>query len=102
MPVNAPDVLAEGEFNRFYMRGVCRRAIVESVSKLVVYRAKPVENPRPDSESKLGATVEPSALLADLRANIGIDTFLGLPAGPNSGLCVKLEPTHLNDALRSA
>lgn len=90
VPSNAPDMLAEGEFNRFYMRGLCLYAIANGIQTLVVYRAKQVNNPRPDSQRLLGTTVNPSALLADLRANIGIDTILGLPAGPNSGLSVRL------------
>jgi hypothetical protein len=88
MPINAQEMLAEGEFNRFYMRGVCRRAISEGVTQLVVYRARFVRDPRPESESKIGSAISPSALLDDLRRNIGIDTALGLPAGPSSGLCV--------------
>jgi hypothetical protein len=27
VPVNAPGILAEGEFNRFYLRGLCLAAI---------------------------------------------------------------------------
>jgi hypothetical protein len=88
--INAPDMLAEGEFNRLYMRGLARRAISEGKNALVVYRAKDVANPRPDSEAKIGTTVDPQKLLDDLRANIGVDTALGLPAGPNSGLSVHL------------
>jgi hypothetical protein len=88
MPSNAQEMLAEGEFNRFYIRGVCQRAINEGVTQLVVYRAKFVRDPRPESESKIGSAVSPPALLDDLRRNTGIDTALGLPAGPSSGLCV--------------
>ena len=49
VPINAPEVLAEGEFNRFYMRGLCLRAIKEGISEVAVYRAKEVANPRPES-----------------------------------------------------
>jgi hypothetical protein len=90
MPANAADTLAEGEFNRFYMRGLCRRAIRDGVAGLAVYRAKTVKDPRPESEAKIGQLISPQTLLDDLRQNIGIDTSLGLPAGPSSGLCVKL------------
>jgi hypothetical protein len=92
MSSNAPEMLAEGEYNRFYMRGVCRRAINERITQLIVYRAKVVRDPRSESESKIGAMVSPMALLDDLRKNVGIDTALGLPAGPSSGLCVRLGP----------
>ncbi|WP_142988260.1 hypothetical protein [Granulicella rosea] len=88
MRSNAHEMLAEGEFNRYYIRGVCLRAIELGHADVTVYRAKAVENPRPDSEPKIGTTVNAASLLADLRNNIGLDTALGLPAGPNSGLCV--------------
>lgn len=90
VPVTAPETLAEGEFNRFYICGLCQYAIKNGISALVVYRAKEVERPRPESEAKIGMLVNPTELLADLRQNIGLDTFLGIPAGPNSGLSVRL------------
>ena len=90
MPVNAPETLAEGEFNRFYIRALCRRAIEEGHGVLKIYRAKPVHNPRPESEILIGQTVDAHKLLQDLRTNIGIETALGVPPGPNSGLSVKL------------
>lgn len=90
VPVNAADTLAEGEFNRFYIRGLCRRAIATGIANLVIYRAKQVANPRPDSVAKEGTTINAQALLDDLRNNPGVDTALGLPAGPNSGLSVRL------------
>jgi len=46
VPVTAQDTLAEGEFNRFYARALCRRAQNEGDRELKVHRAKPVENPR--------------------------------------------------------
>src|SRR5262249_49729139 len=39
VPVTAAETLAEGEFNRYYMRGLCRRAIDSGIPRLVVYRA---------------------------------------------------------------
>jgi hypothetical protein len=89
VPQTAPTTLAEGEFVRFYLRGVCRVAIVDSRSVRVV-RMKAVADPRPESQAAIGRAVDPNALLADLRQNIGIDTFLGIPAGPNSGIGVEL------------
>jgi hypothetical protein len=90
VPVNASEMLAEGEFNRFYLRGLCIRAIQAGIPSLTICRAKAVSNPRHESEAKIGTFVTPATLLNDLRANIGIDTALGLPAGPNSGLTAKL------------
>lgn len=88
-PINAHESLADGEFNRFYIRALAKIAINEN-KKLEVFRAKEVANARSASLSKIGEIVDPEALLVDLRKNIGIDTFLGLPGGVNSGLSVKL------------
>lgn len=89
MPVNAPEMLAEGEFNRFYARGLCLRAIADGIKEVVVYRAKQVANPRPESEAKIGMRVDALAFLEDLRTHQGIEPALGIPQ-PNSGLSVKL------------
>jgi hypothetical protein len=62
----------------------------EGVEALVVYRAKEVANPRPESTALIGKSLPANRLLDDLRANVGTDTALGLPPGPNSGLSVKL------------
>lgn len=90
VPVNAPEVLAEGEFNRFYLRGLCLRAMDEGISHLIVYRAKAVSSPRPESERMIGQQVGPDVVLNDLRTNPGVDTALKLPNGPNSGLSLCL------------
>jgi hypothetical protein len=90
VPVTAPDTLAEGEFNRFYARGLCRFAIEQGIDALQVYRAKAVSQPRPDSQAKIGTLIDARALLDDLRTHPGMDTALGLPPGPNSGLSVRL------------
>lgn len=90
VPVTAPETLAEGEFNRFYCRGVCRHAIEEGLEDVEVYRAKAVLNPRPQSQALVGSKLKADRLLHDLRINIGVDTALGVPAGPNSGLSVRL------------
>jgi hypothetical protein len=90
VPVTAPETLAEGEFNRFYARGLCLRAIQLGTERLVVYRAKAVIVPRADSEAMIGTEIPANALLNDLRTHQGVDTALGLPNGPNSGLSVRL------------
>jgi len=90
VPYTAAETLAEGEFNCFYVRGLCLHAIDENIQQLVVYRAKPVSIPRPESEMKIGMRVEPRELLADLRTHKGVEPALGIPPGPNSGLSVRL------------
>lgn len=89
VPINAHETLAEGEFNRFYVRALCLIAI-DSNKKLEVYRAKNVSSARSESQNKIGEKIDPQKLLTDLRTNPGVDTALGLPSGPNSGLSVKL------------
>jgi len=90
VPITAADTLAEGEFNRFYIRAICRRVIDLGSGKVVVYRAKEVSRARSESERKIGMQVDAQGLLDDLRSHPGIDTALGLPPGPNSGLSVHL------------
>lgn len=90
IPVTAADTLAEGEINRYYIRALCVRAIEDGVTGLEVYRAKQVMNARSASQMLIGQSVDPKKLLEDLRNHIGIDTALGLPAGPNSGLSVRI------------
>lgn len=90
VPVTAPDTLAEGEFNRFYARGLCARAIADGIPDVEVYRGKQVQRPRPESQSKIGNRINVKALLEDLRKSQGVEPALGLPPGPNSGLTVRL------------
>lgn len=91
VPRDAHVVLAEGEFNKFYMRGVCLAAIELGI-QVTVYRARPSSNPRPESEAIIGRTFDPIALLTDLRRLPG-DRALGLPPGPRSGLSIRLQVT---------
>ena len=88
--VNAADTLAEGEINRFYIRGLCLRAKEDGFAEVVVYRAKDVMNPRRESDLLIGRKFPVEKVLEDIRANPGVDTALGLPPGPNSGLSVRL------------
>jgi hypothetical protein len=90
VPVTAAETFAEGEFNRLYLRAICRAAIEDGTGEVVVYRARYSENPRPESEALVGKTLPAATLLDDLRENPGVDTCLGLPPGPNSGLSARL------------
>ena len=90
VPHTAPQTLAEGEFNRYYARGLCLRAIADDIGRVIVYRAKSVSNPRAESEAKIGAEYNPQYILADLRTAKGVEPALGVPPGPNSGLSLTL------------
>jgi hypothetical protein len=89
VPVTAHVTLAEGEFTRFYVRGICLRAVEQNTPRVVVYRARHSEYPRPESERLIGQHVSASDLLRDLRESVGEAPSIGI-ALPNSGLCVHL------------
>lgn len=90
VPYTAAQTMGEGEFNRYYVRGLCRRAIANGISHLQVYRAKNVQVPRIESQAKLGTYVDPQIILTDLRTTQGVEPALGLPPGPNSGLTLRI------------
>ena len=92
MPVNAPNMLAEGEFNRFYIRGVCRFVLSMGADSVIAYRAKAVSWARRESEAALGKEFNAEELLEDIRRNPGADTDYKIPGGPNSGISVKPPP----------
>ncbi len=90
MPVDAHVTLGEGEFNRFYCRAICARAVADGSNKVVAVRAKAIYKPRGESLAIEGKAFAADTVLADLRSNVGFDTILGLPAGPNSGMSLRL------------
>jgi hypothetical protein len=95
VPHDAHVTLAEGEFHRFYLRGLSARAVEDGIEHLEIFRAKVVHVPRWESEARIGKRIAPSALLADLREHPGVDLALGVPNGPNSGLSARL-PANAN------
>lgn len=89
---HAAQQLAEGEFNRYYIRGLCLRAKDEGKNSLIVYRGKAVSHPRAESESKIGTEISVDALLEELRKHdfVSIEGSKGVPGGPSSGITCKL------------
>lgn len=85
---NAALLLAQGEFNRFYIRAVCLEAIENSIDSVEVYRARESSQSRPGSELMLGEQINPNKLLEDLRTSIGVTPKI-LP-DVNSGLSIKI------------
>jgi hypothetical protein len=90
IPSTASQTLSDGEFNRFYCRGLCSRAHTDGMTHVEVYRGQAVANPRPESEARIGALLEAARVLQDLRDSIAVEPALGVPAGPNSGLTIRL------------
>jgi hypothetical protein len=91
VPSTAERTLAEGEFNRYYVRALCRRVEETPGTVLEIYRAKEVDQPRPESVIRVGQEVSAAVLLADLRTGTRVDAALGVPGGPNSGLTVRMK-----------
>jgi hypothetical protein len=91
----AAQTLAEGQFNRFYMLGLCRRAKAQGISHLEVYRARETSSPRPESEAMIGKLIpvdQAEDQLRDTKASLkspllhvrsGIS--LKIPTRPTSG-----------------
>lgn len=87
VPSNAAQVLAQNEFNRYYIRAVCVKAIEVGQENVKVYRARQSSMSRPESELKIGRLINAKDLLLDLRNNIGQPVTL-LPE-ISSGLSVE-------------
>jgi hypothetical protein len=88
MPSNASALLSQSEFNRFYIRGLCLRAVSNNTDNVEVYRARESGFARPGSEARIGALILARDLLDDLRTSIGIEPKLFPEI--NSGLCIKV------------
>ncbi|MDA3780416.1 MAG: hypothetical protein PF487_09405 [Bacteroidales bacterium] len=88
VPSNAPKLLAQSEFNRFYIRAICLQAIEDGSNEVEIYRARESSWSRSESEMKIGSKIEANILLDDLRSNIGQEPKI-LPE-VNSGLSIKL------------
>jgi hypothetical protein len=90
IPEMAARMLAEGDFNRYYMRGVCQRAIDEGRQVVEVYRARLSLEPRPESAELEGTRLPAREVLEQLRG-LTSDEPVVFPLGrPNSGLSVRL------------
>lgn len=83
VPITAAETLADGEFNRYYMCAVCRKAMADGKPFVTVYRAKRGTTTRPGSDALVGTTCDPATLVAELRTNPGHEL-----TQPNSGLSI--------------
>jgi hypothetical protein len=90
VPVTAPQTLAEAQFNMYYIRALCQRALAAG-GRIVVYRAKHVDVPRSVSEAMIGTELNPAIVLLALRETKGVEPPTNVPM-PNTGITVRLEP----------
>jgi len=88
VPHTAAETMAEGQFNRFYILGLCRRARAEGISHLVVYRAKERFDPRPESQALVGVRLSIDEIESQLMETKA--SFNSPLVKPNSGISVKL------------
>lgn len=88
MPTNACALLCQSEFNRYYIRAVCLKAIASGVEEVEIYRGRESSWTRVESEAKIGSKLSAKELLEDLRSSIGVEPKI-LPE-VNSGLSVKI------------
>jgi hypothetical protein len=84
-PKKAAQTFAWDEFNKYYMRGLCRLAQIVSGSELWVVRGRHSKNPKPESNRLLGTAKNPAAFLSGLREVPKVNPF-----GANSGLTLAL------------
>lgn len=85
----AAKLFCQCEFNKFYIRGLCRFALENPGVLLRVYRARESSRPRPESDIKIGQYMDPAVTLSDLRSNLGTGPKSGMP-DINSGLSVEI------------
>lgn len=94
VPDMAARMLAEGDFNRYYMRGVALRATDES--RLVeVYRARLSVEPRQESAELEGQTLTGQEVLDYLRGTANPERIAARLGRPNSGLSIRLGAEQL-------
>jgi len=84
VPDARAEMLASGQFNRFYMAAICRRALADGEPSVIIYRAKQRRNPREESQLLEGTSRDANDLLNELR---------------NNDLCLKCELSKINSGL---
>ena len=88
VPETASETLSSGQFNRYYIIGLCQRALAEGNKFVEIYRAKESTNSRFESESLVGKKIDATKLITELR-NLESSLRSDL-LKPNSGLSVRL------------
>lgn len=86
VPETAAETFTDGQFNRFYIAAICRRALEDGKSSVRVYRAKQRGEPRPESRALEGTSRDATDLSHQVRSKErSLDCDL---LRPNSGLSV--------------
>lgn len=86
VPDTAAQTMAEGQFNRFYIAAICRRAIEDGIPSVSIFRTKFRDTPRTDSLNLEGSSRDASSLLNEVRSK---EMSLSCEIlKPNSGLSV--------------
>lgn len=80
VPVTAAETLAQGEFNRYYMRALCVRVLDSDAEGVQWCRARHSGQVRPESAALDGQPADPAALLDELRHDVNVSS------GPGSGM----------------
>jgi hypothetical protein len=91
IPDMAARMLTEGDFNRYYMRGVARRAIEEGHDVVEVYRARISIEPRLESAQLEGQRLAAAEVVQHLRGQESDDVNVRSLGRVNSGLSVRLQ-----------
>lgn len=88
VPDITAETMAEGQFNRFYILELCKRAGAEGVTNLEIYQAKQSSAPRRESENLIGSRISIDYIEAQLIKTA--DSFKSQLVKPNSGVSAKL------------
>src|ERR671915_487349 len=84
LPDMAARMLAEGDFNRYYMRGLALRAIEEGRQVVEAYRARFSLEPRVESSELEGRRLPATDVLSHLRGQTAGDSAVFALGRPNS------------------
>jgi hypothetical protein len=85
-PKHSIDTFAWDEFNKYYMRALCRIAQDNPQHALIVVRGRQSRSHRGSSDARMNQTRTPAAFLQQLRVQPAINPF-----GANSGLTLTLQ-----------
>ncbi|MBW1650302.1 MAG: hypothetical protein JRJ44_06435 [Deltaproteobacteria bacterium] len=80
--VTAAATVAEGQFNRFYMLGLCKRARYEGIPELEIYRAKQRSESISESQFLIGTMLAIDKIEFQLKKNE--NSFTSKLVKPNS------------------